>query len=89
MTDPWLVFAGFSLAVVVVAGLLRLAPRAPRRRLRRSVILLGFYAATLLLGVGLRWTSAPALVTGLQVAANVLQLRLVINLLAITLFDLL
>ena len=89
MTDPWLVFAGFALAVVVVAGLLRLAPRAPRRRLRRSVILLGFYAAMLLLGVALRWTSAPALVTGLQVAANVLQLLLVINLLAIAIFDLL
>ena len=57
MTDPWLVFAGFTLAVVVVAGLLRLAPLAPRRRLRRSVILLGFYAAMLILGSALRWTS--------------------------------
>ena len=38
-------FAGFALAVVVVAGLLRLMPLAPRRRLRRCVILLGFYAA--------------------------------------------
>ena len=89
MTDPWLVFAGFALAVVVVAGLLRLVPRAPRRRLRRSVILLGFYASVLVLGAALSWTSVPGLVAGLRVAASVLQLLLVINLLAIALFDLL
>ena len=89
MTDPWLVFAGFALAIVVVAGLLRLVPRAPRRRLRRSVILLGFYAAILVASLALHWTSAPGLVAGLQVAANVLQLLLVINLSAIALFDLL
>ena len=89
MTVQWLVFAGFALAVVVVAGLLRLAPLAPRRRLRRSVILLGFYAAVLILGVALSWTLAPGVVAGLRVAANVLQLLLVINLLAIAVFDLL
>jgi len=89
VTDPWLVFAGFALAVVVVAGLLRLVPRAPRRRLRRSVILLGFYASVLVLGAALSWTSVPGLVAGLRVAASVLQLLLVINLLAIALFDLL
>ena len=89
MTDPWLVFAGFALAVVVVAGLLRLVPLAPRRRLRRSVILLGFYAAILVVNVSLHWTAAPGLVAGLRVAANVLQLLLVINLSAIAIFDLL
>lgn len=89
MTDPWLVFAGFALAVVAVAGLLRLVPLAPRRRLRRSVILLGFYAATLVVSVSLQWTAAPGLVTGLRIAANVLQLLLVINLAAIAIFDLL
>ena len=89
MTDPWLIFAGLALAVVVVAGLLRLAPRAPRRRLRRSVILLGFYAAVLVLGSALSWTAAPGLVAGLRVAASVLQLLLLINLLAIAIFDLL
>ena len=89
MTESWLVFAGFALAVVVVAGLLRLAPLAPRRRLRRSVILLGFYAVLLTLGTALRWTLAPGIVAGLQVAVHVLELLLVINLLAITIFDLL
>ncbi|MEO8903650.1 MAG: hypothetical protein ABI488_15315 [Polyangiaceae bacterium] len=42
MLDPWLIFAGFALAVVVVTGFLRLLPAASRRRLGRSVILLGF-----------------------------------------------
>jgi len=90
VTDPWLVFAGFALAVVVVAGLLRLAPLAPRRRLRRSVYLLGLYAATLTVSALLRWTATGAGVgAGLQVAAQLLQLLLVINLMAITIFDLL
>jgi small-conductance mechanosensitive channel/CRP-like cAMP-binding protein len=74
---------------VVVAGFLRLVPLAPRKRLRRSVILLGFYAAALVLGAMLRWTHAPALSLGVQLAAELLQLLLVINLLAMAIFDLL
>ncbi|HEY3664568.1 MAG TPA: mechanosensitive ion channel family protein, partial [Polyangiaceae bacterium] len=89
MTDSWLVFASFAVAVVVVAGFLRLVPLAPRKRLRRSVILLGFYAAALVLGAMLRWTHAPALSLGVQLAAELLQLLLVINLLAMAIFDLL
>jgi small-conductance mechanosensitive channel/CRP-like cAMP-binding protein len=82
-------FAAFALAIVVVAGFLRLLPRAPRRRLRRSVILLGFYAATLLLEVGLHWVHAPLLTAGVRVASQLLQLLILINLLAIAVFDLL
>ena len=89
MTDPWLMFAGFALAVVVVAGLLRLMPLAPRRRLRRSVILLGFYAASLVLGPVLHLAHAPAAGAGIAVASQLLQLLLVINLAAIAIFDLL
>jgi small-conductance mechanosensitive channel/CRP-like cAMP-binding protein len=89
VTDPWLLFAGFALAVVVVAGFLRLMPLAPRRRLRRSVILLGFYAATLVLGPVLRLAHAPGAVAGVAVASQLLQLLLVINLAAIAIFDLL
>ncbi|MEP7053245.1 MAG: mechanosensitive ion channel family protein [Pseudomonadota bacterium] len=89
MTDSWLVFAGFALAIVVVAGFLRLLPAAPRRRLRRSVILLGFYASTLVAGLALRWAHAPGVVLGLGVASQLLQLLLVINLVAIAVFDLL
>jgi small-conductance mechanosensitive channel/CRP-like cAMP-binding protein len=87
--DQWLVFVGFALAVVVVAGFLRLLPHAPRRRLRRAVILLGFYAATLVIGEALRWTPVGAWVTGVSVARDLLELLLLINLAAIVVFDLL
>ena len=89
MTDPWLVFAGFALAVVVVAGFLRLLPLAPRRRLRRSVILLGFYAGALVATAFLRLAHAPSIANGVGIAAELLQLLLAINLLAISVFDLL
>jgi small-conductance mechanosensitive channel/CRP-like cAMP-binding protein len=82
-------FAGFALAVVVVAGFLRLMPLAPRRRLRRCVILLGFFAATLVLGPVLRLAHAPGTAAGVAVASQLLQLLLVINLAAIAIFDLL
>lgn len=89
VTDSWLLFAGFSLAVVVVAGFLRLLPEAPRRRLRRSVILLGFYAAVLVAGSLLRLAHLPTVSAGLLLAAELIQLLIAINLFAIALFDLL
>ncbi len=82
-------FAGFALAVVIVAGFLRLAPTAPRRRLRRSVTLLGFYAATLALGPLLKLAHATVAASGVGIAAQLFQLLLVINLAAIAIFDLL
>ncbi len=89
MTDSWFLFAGFVLAVIVVAGFLRLAPLAPRRRLRRSVILLGFYAGALVLSAAQHWFHAPALATGLQIAGDLIQSLLVINLVTTAVFDLL
>jgi small-conductance mechanosensitive channel/CRP-like cAMP-binding protein len=88
VTDSWLIFAGFTLAVVAVAGFLRLAPLAPRHRLRRAVILLGFYAAALVVDTALHWAHAPGLVAGVRVATELVQLLLAINVLAIGLFDL-
>src|SRR5450432_347234 len=82
-------FAGFALAVVVVAGFLRLMPLAPRKRLRRCVILLGFYAAALVATPLLRLAHAPSVVLGFVVASQLLELLLVINLAAISIFDLL
>jgi small-conductance mechanosensitive channel len=82
-------FAGFVLAVVVVAAFLRLLPLAPRRRLRRCVILLGFYAGLLVLTPLLRLAHASRVVAGFVVASQLLQLLLVINLAAIAIFDLL
>lgn len=89
VTHSWLVFSGFVLAVVVVAGFLRLVPLAPRRRLRRSVILLGLYAAALVLRELLGLADAAGLVSGLGYAAVLLQFLLVINLAAMAIFDLL
>src|SRR5450755_1831923 len=82
-------FAGFVLAVVVVAGFLRLLPLAPRRRLRRCVILLGFYAGALVLTPLLRLAHAPGVVLGFVVASQLLELLLMINLAAISIFDVL
>src|SRR5450631_579885 len=65
------------------------APERPLDASSAAVILLGFYAGMLVLGIGLRWTHAPALSTGLLIAVELLQLLLVINLLAITIFDVL
>jgi len=89
VTDPWLVFAGFTLAVVVTAGILRLVPLAPRRRLRRSVILLGLYAGVLIVRFVLVAAHAREIAAGAAMAAELLQVLLVINLAAITLFDVL
>lgn len=89
VTDSWLVFAGFALAVVVVAGLLRLMPHAPRRRLRRSVILLGLYAAGLVLEPAMRVAHAPAVAAGLVIASQLVRVLLVINLAAMAVFDVL
>jgi small-conductance mechanosensitive channel/CRP-like cAMP-binding protein len=88
VTDSLLNFAGFVLAVVVVAAFLRLVPLAPRRRLRRTVILLGFYAASMVLREVSRLSHAPAFASGLAIAGELLQLLLVINLAALVIFDL-
>lgn len=77
------------MAIVAVAGFLRLAPLAPRRRLRRSVILIGLYAVILALSEALSWADAPGIANGLMYAAELMQLLLVINLAAIAIFDLL
>jgi CRP-like cAMP-binding protein len=71
-----------------VAALFRLVPKAPRRRLRRSVILFGLYALVLgvtqLLVVG---GATPAPVTAFGIAAETLEILLIVNLAALALFD--
>jgi CRP-like cAMP-binding protein/small-conductance mechanosensitive channel len=80
-----------SIAIVVVAAIFRAAPGAPRRRLRRCVLLFAFYAVAIaaeqlfaFLGSPFSSTSAP-----LGYAAQTLEVLLIINLGAIALFDLL
>lgn len=53
------------------------------------MILLGFYAATLVAAALMHWVHEPAVSAGLHWAAELLELLLVINLLAIAVFDLL
>jgi len=79
----------FVVAVIALAGIFRLAPNAPRRRLRRSVILVGLYALVTLAGVPLGFANAPAVASGFRFAAELLRVLLVINLAALVVFDLL
>jgi len=77
-----------GIAVVVVAALFRMVPLAPRKRLRRTVILYGLYLA--LSGLALvtrQFGSAQGFANGLRSAAELCELLLIINLAALLLFD--
>lgn len=81
-------FLPLGIAVVVIAALFRLVPRAPRKRLRRSVILYGLYLA--LGGVTLlarHFTGAGRLTSALHAATELCELFLILNLAALLLFD--
>jgi small-conductance mechanosensitive channel/CRP-like cAMP-binding protein len=89
MTGALRLLPPFFLGLVLLAALFRVVPRAPRRRLRRSVILLLLYAFILLALFIARWASAEQVAGGLDYAAYTLELLLVINMAALALFDLL
>jgi small-conductance mechanosensitive channel/CRP-like cAMP-binding protein len=77
-------------AIIALAALFRLVPKAPRRRLRRSVILFGLYVVLLVILKALALAGAwSALSTGFGVAVETLEILLIINLSALLLFDLL
>jgi len=77
-------------AIIVLATLFRMAPKAPRKRLRRSVILFGLYAVAIGMMHLLVFAGAAAGVSNvLGIAAETLEILLIINLAALTLFDLL
>jgi small-conductance mechanosensitive channel/CRP-like cAMP-binding protein len=89
LNGPLRLLLPLFIAIVVLATAFRLATKAPRKRLRRSVILFGIYAALIaaerafeLAGV------APALSAGLGVGVQTLEILLIINLSALTIFDL-
>lgn len=79
----------FAAAIVLLAAITRLVPRASRRRLRRSVLLFGLYTLVVFatLGVGIAGFSEVA--EGFELASNLLRVLLIINLSALALFDLL
>ena len=87
MTDLLWRLGALALSVVVLAALFRAVPGAPRRRLRRSVILVALYAVVVLGVLTLR--SWPGVSAGLRFAERLLALLLIINLAALAVFDLL
>ena len=62
MNGPFRLLLPLGLAIVVIAALYRVATTAPRKRLRRSVILFGIYAAGLAASALLEWSGARAVV---------------------------
>jgi CRP-like cAMP-binding protein len=91
LNGPFRLLLPLSIAIVVVAAIFRATPGAPRRRLRRCVLLFAFYAVSIaaqqlfdLLGPPFSSTSVP-----LGHAAQALEVLLIINLGAIGIFDLL
>lgn len=77
-----------GIAVIVVAALSRFMPRAPRHRLRRSVILYAVYLALIALESIAKQVQAPnVVVTALHAGAGLCELFLIINLAALVLFD--
>jgi small-conductance mechanosensitive channel/CRP-like cAMP-binding protein len=91
LNGPFRLLLPLCIAIVVVAAIFRATPGAPRRRLRRCVLLFAFYAVAIaaeqLFGVlGTPFSSTSAT---LGYAAQALEVLLIINLVAIALFDLL
>jgi len=91
LNGPFRLLLPLSIAIVVVAAIFRAAPGASRRRLRRSVLLFAFYAVAVgaeqlcnLIGPPFDSTAVP-----FGYAARALEVLLIINLVALALFDLL
>lgn len=91
MNGPFRLLLPLSIAIVVVAAIFRAAPLAPRRRLRRCVLLFAFYAAAIAAEQLFAALDAPfsSAATPLGYVAQTIEVLLIINLAAITLFDLL
>src|SRR5688572_22685551 len=77
------------LGLIAVAALMRLVPGAPRSRLRRSAVLFMLFVGVVFAVHPLRWGGFGPVADGFATAASLLRVLLVINLAAITLFDLL
>jgi CRP-like cAMP-binding protein/small-conductance mechanosensitive channel len=78
----------FGVAIVAIAALFRVVPRAPRKRLRRSVMLYGLYLALSGLAfVSQQFEGWPGFASGLRSAKELCELLLLINLAALLIFD--
>ncbi|MGC4087176.1 MAG: mechanosensitive ion channel family protein [Polyangiaceae bacterium] len=82
--------AGLGVAVVVAAALFRFIPTAPRRRLRRSVILYAVYLALLVSAWATHtFSEFETLASILNASRELCELFLIVNLAALLLFDVL
>jgi small-conductance mechanosensitive channel/CRP-like cAMP-binding protein len=75
--------------VVLLAAVFRVVPTAPRRRLRRSVLLLGMYAAVAITAALLVRAGFETVAGVFRFASDLLGLLLLINVAALATFDLL
>ena len=86
LNGPFRLLLPLALIIVALAALFRLVPNAPRRRLRRSVVIVGLYTSTTLLAFLFDWTGTRLLAAGFGVATDVFEVLLIINLAALALF---
>ncbi len=90
MSGPLRLALPLLAAIIVLAAIFRVVPNAPRRRQRRSIVLFVAYLSLIavheLIALAGDW---PRLATGFEIATETLEILLVINLSALTLFDLL
>lgn len=89
MTAVLLPLAIFAALIIALAAVTRLVPSASRRRLRRSVLLYGFYVVVVLLHGAVAQTHFTEIAAGFEIGATLLRTLLIINLAALALFDLL
>lgn len=89
MTAELLPLVIIAAIIIALAAITRLVPSASRRRLRRSVLLYGFYVVVVAAQLALARSHYTEVAAGFEIAATLLRTLLIINLSALALFDLL
>ena len=89
MTGQFLHVGVLAAVIVALAAIMRLVPSAPRKRLRRSVVLFALHVGLVVAGFALQRFNLPAIAEGVALASSLLEVLLIINLSALALFDLL
>jgi CRP-like cAMP-binding protein/small-conductance mechanosensitive channel len=89
VTGQFLHVGVLAAVIVALAAIMRLVPSAPRKRLRRSVVLFALHVGLVVAGFALQRFNLPAIAEGVALASSLLEVLLIINLSALALFDLL
>jgi len=85
--SPFRLVLPYGVALVVVAGLLRLVPGAQRSRLRGGFLLFGLNLLVLAMGAAIGERAGAAVAEGFTFAASLCSLLLGVHLAAIVVFD--